>query len=83
MAVIGDIAKEFEGTDIPLYKFPDRREAIHKAYELAGVGDVVLLAGKGHEKYQLINGKNEYFCEREILENCINSVAIANYEDNL
>ena len=50
---------------------------------MAEDGDIILLAGKGHEKYQLINVKNEYFCEREILENCINSVAIVNYEDNL
>ena len=67
MAVIGDIAKEFCGYDIPLYKIPDRREAIQKAYELAGAGDVVLLAGKGHEKYQLICGERVPFSEREIL----------------
>ena len=37
-------------------------------------GDIILLAGKGHEKYQLINGKNTYFCEREILEDYINEL---------
>ena len=34
----------------------DRREAIHQAIAAAGVGDVVLVAGKGHEKYQVIGG---------------------------
>ena len=67
MSVIGDIAKEFEGSDIPPYQIPDRREAIKRAYELAGAGDIVLLAGKGHEKYQLICGERVPFSEREIL----------------
>jgi UDP-N-acetylmuramoyl-L-alanyl-D-glutamate--2,6-diaminopimelate ligase len=35
----------------------DRRAAITKAIELARVGDVVLVAGKGHEKYQVIGGQ--------------------------
>jgi UDP-N-acetylmuramoyl-L-alanyl-D-glutamate--2,6-diaminopimelate ligase len=37
-----------------LLTIPDRREAISQAIELAGPGDVVLVAGKGHEKYQII-----------------------------
>jgi UDP-N-acetylmuramoyl-L-alanyl-D-glutamate--2,6-diaminopimelate ligase len=36
--------------------YPDRREAIGKAIELARPGDVVLIAGKGHEKYQIVAG---------------------------
>jgi len=36
--------------------YPDRREAIGKAIELARPGDVVLIAGKGHEKYQIVGG---------------------------
>ena len=35
----------------------DRREAIAKAIELAAPGDVVLIAGKGHEKYQVIGDR--------------------------
>jgi len=35
----------------------DRREAIVKAIELARPGDLVLIAGKGHEKYQVIGGQ--------------------------
>lgn len=46
----------------------DRRNAIARAYSMALEGDIVLLAGKGHERYQLISGKNYPFCEREILE---------------
>ena len=36
--------------------YPDRREAIGKAIEFARPGDVVLIAGKGHEKYQIVGG---------------------------
>ena len=46
---------------------PDRREAIEYAVGNAKAGDVVLLAGKGHEAYQLINGKKYPFSERDIL----------------
>jgi len=36
---------------------PDRGEAINKAIELARAGDLVLIAGKGHEKYQVIGSQ--------------------------
>lgn len=68
MRVINDIYAEFEGWDKPVYLVPDRKEAIQKAYELAEPGDFVLLAGKGHESYQLIRGERVPFSERKILE---------------
>jgi UDP-N-acetylmuramoyl-L-alanyl-D-glutamate--2,6-diaminopimelate ligase len=40
---------------------PDRREAIRDAVGLAGPGDVVLVVGKGHEKYQEIGGRTFAF----------------------
>jgi UDP-N-acetylmuramoyl-L-alanyl-D-glutamate--2,6-diaminopimelate ligase len=50
----------------------DRRDAIAKAIDLAAAGDVVLLAGKGHEKYQEIGGRTTPFDDvavaREALE---------------
>ena len=36
---------------------PDRRTAIARAIEMAGEGDTVVIAGKGHEDYQLVNGQ--------------------------
>lgn len=43
---------------------PDRRTAIQKAVEMASQGDVVLIAGKGHETYQLIGGNVYPFDDR-------------------
>lgn len=68
ISVINDIRDAIGETDKPIYLIPDRQKAIEKAYEIAEDGDYVLLAGKGHESYQLILGKRVPFCEREILE---------------
>ena len=45
----------------------DRREAIRTAIMLAGPGDVVLVAGKGHEDYQEIEGVKHHFDDREVI----------------
>jgi UDP-N-acetylmuramoyl-L-alanyl-D-glutamate--2,6-diaminopimelate ligase len=45
----------------------DRREAIGQACTMAQRGDVVLVAGKGHEDYQEINGVKHPFNDKEIL----------------
>lgn len=45
----------------------DRREAIKTAVHLAQPGDIILLAGKGHEKYQEINGVRNHFDDKEEL----------------
>ena len=47
---------------------PDRREAIKTAVMLASRGDIILVAGKGHENYQEIEGKRYHFNDMEILQ---------------
>jgi len=47
---------------------PDRKKAIQRALEVADKGDLVLLAGKGHEVYQEIRGRRFHFDEREIVK---------------
>jgi len=50
---------------------PDRRAAIRTALGRARPGDVVLVAGKGHETYQLIGARREHFDDREEVERFI------------
>lgn len=49
----------------------DRRSAINMAVDLAIPGDTVILAGKGHEDYQIIGGKRLHFDDREVAREAI------------
>ena len=48
----------------------DRREAIRTACALAQPGDVVLVAGKGHEDYQIVQGVKHHFDDKEVVREC-------------
>ena len=52
----------------------DRQQAIERALQAAQEGDLVLLAGKGHEIYQEVGGRKIHFDEREIIKEalCLN-----------
>ncbi|MBQ7379841.1 MAG: UDP-N-acetylmuramoyl-L-alanyl-D-glutamate--2,6-diaminopimelate ligase [Clostridia bacterium] len=63
--IIADIAAAF--THDRYVCIPDRADAIAYAVQHARPGDVVVLAGKGHENYQYVRGKYLPFSEREIL----------------
>jgi UDP-N-acetylmuramoyl-L-alanyl-D-glutamate--2,6-diaminopimelate ligase len=52
-------------------RIADRREAIKTAVMLANPGDVILVAGKGHETYQDIKGVKYHFDDREELKNAL------------
>jgi len=53
----------------------DRREAIRTACHLAKPGDIILVAGKGHEKYQDIKGVKFDFDDKKILIECFNQLS--------
>ena len=53
----------------------DRKEAIKAAISFAKAGDIILIAGKGHEKYQDIQGVKHDFDDKQILENLFNDLA--------
>jgi UDP-N-acetylmuramoyl-L-alanyl-D-glutamate--2,6-diaminopimelate ligase len=58
-----------EGAEKKNYRIePDRKEAIRKAVDMADDGDIVLIAGKGHETYQEIRGVRHDFDDREVLK---------------
>lgn len=67
MKIIDDIAAAFEAGGGEYIKIPSRREAVLTAVSMAQKGDILLFAGKGHEDYQLVHGKKEYFSERETI----------------
>ena len=50
----------------------DREQAIKTAVRLAGANDVILIAGKGHEKYQDINGVKHPFDDKQVLLKMMN-----------
>jgi UDP-N-acetylmuramoyl-L-alanyl-D-glutamate--2,6-diaminopimelate ligase len=52
---------------IKVLSIPDRKEAIRTACSIARPGDIVLVAGKGHETYQEVKGKRSHFDDREII----------------
>ena len=64
-AIIDDILKGMEDTGAQRHVEPDRRRAIALALSLARPGDTVVLAGKGHETYQEIDGVQYHLDERE------------------
>ncbi|MBO4812163.1 MAG: UDP-N-acetylmuramoyl-L-alanyl-D-glutamate--2,6-diaminopimelate ligase [Prevotella sp.] len=49
----------------------DRREAIRTACMMAQKGDVILIAGKGHEDYQEVKGVKHHFDDREVVRGCL------------
>ena len=66
MRIIGDIERGIDGR-VPYVTIPDRASAVEYAVNNAKRGDVILFAGKGHEDYQLVNGKKLPFSEREVI----------------
>jgi UDP-N-acetylmuramoyl-L-alanyl-D-glutamate--2,6-diaminopimelate ligase len=52
---------------------PDRREAIREALTRARPGDVILIAGKGHEDYQILGTNKIHFSDHEIVQEFIRS----------
>lgn len=57
-------------------RITDRKEAIRAACSMAKPGDIILIAGKGHEKYQEINGVRNPFDDFDILKNTLKELSI-------
>jgi UDP-N-acetylmuramoyl-L-alanyl-D-glutamate--2,6-diaminopimelate ligase len=63
-----EIIKEIlVGCTTPVHSITDRRQAIHEAISHLETGDILLVAGKGHETYQIIGTKTEHFDDREVI----------------
>ena len=71
-AIIADILTGLEGSDVPYEVVVDRKEAILRSMQLAQPEDVIVLAGKGHEDYQVLaGGVHIHMDEREIVRDCL------------
>ena len=67
--IINEIRHGIPDNFAGLFLEPDRKNAIAMAVKMAAPGDAVLIAGKGHENYQEINGVKYSFDDREELKN--------------
>lgn len=73
-AIIADIISGVQKADGKYVTIVDRREAVKYAIEHAEDGDVIILAGKGHEDYQEIRGVKIHMDERELLQDAIDKM---------
>ncbi|MDR0907956.1 MAG: UDP-N-acetylmuramoyl-L-alanyl-D-glutamate--2,6-diaminopimelate ligase [Rikenellaceae bacterium] len=64
LAILAQMKTGLEAGDKAI-TIPNRREAIDTAATLATEGDIILIAGKGHETYQIIGGETHHFDDRE------------------
>ena len=71
MDIINDILVGVQKADGAYVTIPDRKEAIRYCMEQGREGDVIILAGKGHEDYQEIKGVKHHMDERELIADII------------
>jgi UDP-N-acetylmuramoyl-L-alanyl-D-glutamate--2,6-diaminopimelate ligase len=78
LRIIDEIEMGVKETGTEYIAISDRRQAIFKAISKATRDDVVIIAGKGHETYQLIGGEKFHFDDREIAAEALLKLAEAN-----
>ena len=66
LAIMNDALVGLRRFDTPHLVEPDREKAIHAALQAAKPGDIVILAGKGHEQYQVLKDRVIHFDDREV-----------------
>ena len=71
MDIIADILTGVHKADGAYVTIPDRKEAIAYCMEHAKDGDIIVLAGKGHEDYQEIRGVKHHMDERELIADIV------------
>jgi UDP-N-acetylmuramoyl-L-alanyl-D-glutamate--2,6-diaminopimelate ligase len=76
-AILDQMQKGINPADMKkTLRISDRKEAIKTALSLSHPGDIILIAGKGHEKYQEIKGVKHPFDDFEILKETIKTLDI-------
>jgi UDP-N-acetylmuramoyl-L-alanyl-D-glutamate--2,6-diaminopimelate ligase len=67
-AILSDIEQGIDRSSTVFHRIQDRKEAIHFALDLAQEEDIVLIAGKGHETYQILGKEKIPFDDRQIVQ---------------
>ena len=68
-----EVGVKESGTDYEI--LPDRRDAIFRGAALAKPGDVIIIAGKGHENYQIVGNDKFHFDDREVAQEALTRIA--------
>lgn len=74
MKIINEMGESFKESSCTLIKEEDRREAIRVGVNLLEEDDILLLAGKGHETYQLVKGEKVHFSDKEAAMDAVNKL---------
>lgn len=74
LQIIREIEAGIKETNCPYLVNSDRRRAIHQAISRAKSNDVVIIAGKGHETYQIIGSEKFHFDDREIAREALENL---------
>ena len=69
--IIKDVLEGMKDSKVPVEAIADRAKAVEHAILTAQPGDMILLAGKGHETYQVLKDKTIHLDEREIVADTI------------
>ncbi len=69
--IVKEVAEGTKGAKVPVVEIVDRTQAIEFALNEANEDDIVLLAGKGHETYQIIGTEKHHYDEREVVRNLL------------
>jgi len=76
LAIMNDAMVGIRRHDTPHFSEPDRAKAIRHAIQHAEPGDVVILAGKGHETYQILGSRTIHFDDREVAREVLRGVRV-------
>jgi UDP-N-acetylmuramoyl-L-alanyl-D-glutamate--2,6-diaminopimelate ligase len=77
LSIINDAMVGLRRTEVEHEIEPDRGKAIHRAIASARAGDVVLLAGKGHEDYQVLKDRTIHFDDREVAREALSKAGFS------
>jgi UDP-N-acetylmuramoyl-L-alanyl-D-glutamate--2,6-diaminopimelate ligase len=75
LKIIEEIEKGVRPTGTEFHSISDRRDAIYRAVSSAKSGDVVIIAGKGHETYQIIGNEKFHFDDRQVAAEALALIA--------